>query len=64
MRYPRDLLHFEKAGPNFMALLTVSRKSALTGAGNSAFTLSVFHRLAGNAISLITKEDILVKMLM
>ena len=32
--------------PNFMALLTVSTESALTEAGNSVLTASVFHRYA------------------
>ena len=36
------------AGPNFMALLTVSTESALTEAGNSVLTASVFHGLAAN----------------
>ena len=36
------------AGPNFMALLTVSTESALTDAGNSVLTASVFHGLAAN----------------
>ena len=30
-------------GPNWMALLTISKESALTEAGNLAFTSSVFH---------------------
>ena len=34
-------------GPNFMALLIVSKESALTDAGNSALTSCVFHGLAG-----------------
>ena len=36
------------SGPNFMALLTVSTESALTEAGNSVLTASVFHGLAAN----------------
>ncbi len=32
----------------YMALLTIREKSALTEAGNSALTLSVFYSLAGN----------------
>ena len=35
-------------GPNFMALLTVSAESALTEAGNSVLTASLFHELAAN----------------
>ena len=35
-------------GPNFMALLTVSTESALTEAGNSVLTASVFHGLSAN----------------
>ena len=31
-------------GSNFMALLTVSKESALTETGNSVLTASVFHR--------------------
>ena len=34
--------------PNFMALLSVSTESALTEAGNSVLTASVFHGLAAN----------------
>ena len=30
-------------GPNFMALLTLNKESALTEAENSVFTASVFH---------------------
>ena len=37
-----------KSGPNFMALLTVSKESALTEAENVALTSSVFHLLVGN----------------
>ena len=36
------------AGPNFMALLTVSTESALAEAQNSVLTASVFHGLAAN----------------
>ena len=35
-------------GPNLMALLTKSTESALTEAGNSVLTASVFHWLAAN----------------
>ena len=35
-------------GANFMALLTVSTESALTEAGNSVLTASIFHGLAAN----------------
>ena len=35
-------------GPNFVALLTVSTESALSEAGNSVLTASVFHGLAAN----------------
>ena len=35
-------------GPNFMALLTVSTGSALTEAGSSVRTTSIFHELAAN----------------
>ena len=35
-------------GPNFMALLTVSKEPALTETGNSVLTASVFHGLAAN----------------
>ena len=35
------------AGPKFMDLVTVSKESALTEAGNSALTSSVVHGLAG-----------------
>ena len=35
-------------GPHFMALLTVKTKLALTEAGNSVLTASVFHGLAAN----------------
>ena len=37
-----------KFGLNFMALVTVSTESALSEAGNSVLTASVFHRLAAN----------------
>ncbi len=40
--------HLKQLEPNFMALLTVSKESALTEAGNSTLLSSVFHRLAGN----------------
>ena len=36
----------EHTGPNFTALLTVSRASALMEAGNSVLTASIFHGLA------------------
>ncbi len=39
---------YPRPGPDFMALLTVSKESALTEAGNSTLTSSVFHGLAGN----------------
>ena len=38
----------QRPGSNFMALLTVSTESALTEAGNSVLTASVFHELAAN----------------
>ena len=38
--------NYLRTGPNFMALLTVSTESALTEAGNSVLTASVFHGLA------------------
>ena len=37
-----------RPGPNFMALLTVSKETALTEAGKSVLTASVFYRLAAN----------------
>ena len=44
----QQFLRQSPSGPNFMALLTVSTESALTEAGNSLLTSSVFHELAGN----------------
>ena len=54
MRFPHKcsapmLSFYDTApGPNFMALLTVSTEFALTEAGNSMLTASVFHGLAAN----------------
>ena len=45
---PSLYLHVHVAGPNFMALLTVSTESALTEAGYFVLTGSVFHRLVAN----------------
>ena len=45
---PVNKITDKPTGPNFMALLTVSTESALTEAGNSMLTASVFHGLAGN----------------
>ncbi len=42
------LLIDKRPGPNFMALLTVSKESALTETGKSALTSSIFHGLAEN----------------
>ena len=42
------LVAHQRTGPKFMALLTVSKESALTEAGNSVLMASVFHRLAAN----------------
>ena len=41
-------LPWSPPGPSFMALLTVSTESALTEAGNSVLSASVFHGLAAN----------------
>ena len=46
--YMTQLIH---QGPNAMALLTVSKESALTEARKSVFTASVFHGLAANLTS-------------
>ena len=40
--------HGKTSGPNFIAPRTVSTESALTEAGNSPLTASVFHRLVTN----------------
>ena len=42
------VLTLQASGPNVMALLTVSTESALTEAGNSVLTASLFHGLAAN----------------
>ena len=54
-------------GPNFMALHTVSIESALTEAGNSVLSASVFHRLAANfgfcvCILRVTRQSTLTRL--
>ena len=45
---PHTKVLIRGSGPNFMALLTVNTELALTDAGNSVLTASMFHRLAPN----------------
>ena len=42
------MLVLKRTKPNVMALLTVSKESALAEAGNSMLASNVFHRLAEN----------------
>ena len=54
-----------QSGPNFMALLTVSTELALTEAGNSMLTSSVFHSLTGNfgaGVLHVTRHSMLTRL--
>ena len=56
------LLNTLRPGPNFMALLTISTESALTEAGNSVLTASLFHRLAVNFGLCVTRHSTLTRL--